>query len=185
MHSLRSWTRVALTFGGLLAAVAVVEAAEPGVTSQVERAASASVDEMQESTPTWLEEMRENVRSLAKLDDLAKKRTDGEGIPCVTNNLAAARSLVQVSEAAERQLDQAVSEGRLERARSEYRKLAVAIDKSRRRLAEGERCAFGEGLQAGKTRVMVEGGPGDGGETDALPEDVMEYRFDPVDASPF
>ena len=163
-------------------------AQDPGVSTSIERVSVAEPGEMLELAPQWLGEMKTNVEGMASLDQAAKKKTDGEGVPCVTNNLAAGRSLAQVSKLAVEAMQQAIEAGDLRRARFEYRKIAIGVKNSRGLLAESERCAFGQGIQDGKTKVnLVGGATGDQDDTRAVEEEIIDMAsaFDPPNSSPF
>ncbi len=161
-------------------------AQDPGVESSLERLAEASPDEMTSFARDAIMEMQGLVRSLAQIDEQIRKQDD-DGLLCVTNNLAAARSLLQVSEAASRAMADANATGQSDRAHFEVRKIAIALKQARLLFAEGERCAYGEGVMDGKTRIQLEGSPtsSDSDETERNEDDVLSYGFDPPDASPF
>lgn len=161
-------------------------AQDPGADSDFERAATASPDEMKSFAKDAILEMQAIVRALAQVDEDVRRKTEG-GLLCVTNNLASARTLLQVSEAANKALDQALREGQRERAGYEVRKIAIALKKARLLQAEGERCAYGEGVIDGKSRSQVEGNQTspDSDETADVPDDALGYGFDPPNASPF
>jgi hypothetical protein len=175
---------------GVIASLAVAGAAsadDPPVEGEIERVSSATEAEMITFAASATSEMRGTVKSLARMDDQVRSGADGEGLPCVTNNLAAARSLLQVSEGAQKAMARALELGERPRAEHEYRKIAIALKKVRGLYAEGERCAYGEGVSDGKTRVRIEGEPvdADQDETASVPDDVLDYGFDPPNASPF
>jgi hypothetical protein len=166
--------------------LSVAVAQDVSVVTSIEQATTADPSEMVENTPDWVDEMRRNVAALVALDDKVKKKTSGEGLPCVTNNLAAARSLVDMSDVARSAMSTALDAGPVNRARFEYRKVAIALLKSRGLVADSERCVFGQGLEAGKTKVnLVGGASGTQGDTEGVLSDMMSFGFDPPNASPF
>jgi len=87
-----------------------------------------------------LVEMRDAVRSIVRLADVARREGDTESMACVTSRLTTERALLNVAEASEINLKAALAEGRAERADSEFRKVAVALSTGRIALAEAERC---------------------------------------------
>jgi hypothetical protein len=175
------WVGVAL-----VALLGVASAQDVGVETSIERAAVAEPAEMTEMTPKWLDELKANVAALASLDEAAKKKSGTESLPCITNNLSAARSLLQVSGEAGVALKDALSTGGVERARFEFRKIAIALKKSRSLVAESERCAFGEGIEDGRSQTdLVADAGGSGDDTKGVEDDVMDFGFDPPNASPF
>lgn len=163
----------------------VASAQDVSVETSMEQAAMADPSEMKANTPQWVAEMNRNVVELRALDERVKKKTGGDGLPCVTNSLAAAESLVQMSEQAQGLLQSALDSGAIKRARFEYGKLATALTRSRGLVADSERCVFGEGLEDGKTKVnLVGGSSGSQDDTEGVLSDIMSFGFDPANASP-
>lgn len=160
-------------------------AQDPGVSSEIERTATATPEEMLAYADDANDDIREVVKRLAKLDEAVRREGDEGGMSCVSNSLVAAGVLLQVSEAAESSLQNSLSIGQRERAEHEFRKIAIALKKAHQLEAEGERCALGEGVQDGKTRVKVDGPSGTVDDTRAAANDVLDMGFDPPDASPF
>lgn len=169
-----------------LVAFGAAVADDVGIETSIERAVTATPEEMSSATPAFLAELKATVAALAALDAAAAKKSAGESLPCVTNNLSTARSLLGVSETASNDMATAIAASVLDRARFEYRKIAISVKKSRSLLAESERCAFGEGFQEGKSRTdLVASAVGTSNETSGVPDDVLDYGFDPPNASPF
>jgi hypothetical protein len=161
-------------------------AQDPGVEAAVEVTATASRDDIETNAPKWVEEMREKLRGLERLDEAARRGRNGESLECITTNLTASRSLLSTSEAALKTIEGALSRGEMERASFEYRKIAIAVKKSREKYEEGARCAEGEGVRDGKTRREITGEPANpDDDTRGLPNDIVDWGFDPPDASPF
>ena len=184
---MRSWLRVIcaslLLAGGLVASPAMAQ--ETGITGDIERYASSSPQEKIDYAATSNEEIREIIKAVAKMVEDARRENAVEQLQCVNSKLIAIRSLQQVSEAAESAMNTALGEGNVERADHEFRKIAVALSKSRALRAEAERCGLDSGMESGDTIIDVEGG--DDAEVDELREDVFEgdIDFDPPEASPF
>ena len=169
--------------GGLALASA---ADSGGVELTIERTLEATPDEITANAPRWVQEITEAVKSLKRLDEAARRGRGGQGLECVSENLKAAESMSQVSDAALKTIEGALASGDQARASFEYRKIAIAVKRARTLTEEAERCALGEGIRDGVTRRKVTGSPGSSvDETVGLPNDIVEYGFDPPDASPF
>jgi hypothetical protein len=161
-------------------------AQETGVSGQLERSSSTSPQEKLQYAASSNAEMREAVKSVSKLLEAARRESNVERLQCLTNRLTAIRALVQVSEAAEVAMKDALNTGQAERADHEFRKIAVALTKTRQLLAEAERCMDDSGLKSGDTILQVEGGVTDEGDDTAdVPVDVLDLGYDPPEASPF
>lgn len=184
-RSLRAGGLALVLFAGVGVA-AVGQAEDPGVEVTIERTLDASVTDIQANAPRWVEELRESVKALTRLDEAARRGRGGSGLECVTTNLEAAKSLEQVAGAALTTIETAIAEGDQARASFEYRKIAIAVKRGRDLQAEGERCALGEGVRDGQTRRELTGAPSDVvDETRGMKDDIVEWAFDPPDASPF
>ena len=172
-----------------LGAVPRLAFAQEGVASELERTASTTPQEKVQYASTANQEMRDAVKHVTKLLDGARRESDVEGLQCLTNRLTSIRALLQVSEGAELAMKDALGSGEAEKANHEFRKIAVALSKSRQLMAEAERCAAQDTtLASGDSSIRVEGGivgvdPSE--DTGGLDIDVFEIGFDPPDASPF
>lgn len=157
---------------------------DSGVSSELSRVATATAEEMEEYAADATQESRAIVRDLARLADSGKGDSD-----CVSNSLTAARALLQVADGAVVDLSEALETGERGRAELEFRKIAIALKKSRELQAEGERCGLGEASSDGKTRITVdsEDDTADTGSSDTDPvfDDPLDFGFDPPNASPF
>ncbi len=100
--------------------------------------------------------MRNAVKAVSKMLEGARRESNVEHLQCLTNRLTAIRALVQVSETAEVAMKDALSAGESERADHEFRKIAVALTKTRQLLAEAERCMDDPDLRSGDTKLKVE-----------------------------
>lgn len=183
---------------GSLAALAMLLVASAGwaerataqddrVTLSVERMLDAAPEDMLRETPGWVAEIDAVVVELESLEASTRKgRGDTTGLPCVMSDLGAARSLQGQAQAAQETMVQSISAGTNQRASFEFRKVFVALEGARTLLANSTSCVEGGGLQVGLTRRQVssEGG-GAGAEMEPLPDDIVDFAFDPFDASPF
>jgi hypothetical protein len=95
---------------------------------------------------------------VGKLKEIAEKDGDPDKIQCVRNKEASIRALVDVSKRANTALKSALQSNESELAEHEFRKVAVAVSKTRQFLAEAKACVGGGGSVAGNTDVEVTGG---------------------------
>jgi hypothetical protein len=162
--------------------------AQDGVGSQLERTDTSTPQEKLEYATSANNEMRDAVKLVSKMLESARRESDVEGLQCLTNRLTSIRALLQVSESAELTMKDALGTGQGEKADHEYRKMAVALNKSRQLMAEAERCASSDNnLTSGDSVIRVEGGLGGSSEDDtaALVFDDFDTGMDPEEVSPF
>jgi hypothetical protein len=162
-------------------------AADRGVSSELERTAATSPEEQIAYAASAIDEISDVVASLENSKEAIKgEGGDEEAEQCIRNALMAARFLSEAAGKAEGAIGAAISEGSKERADFELRKIAVALDKARQIQAEGQLCASTSGSQDGQTTVDWEGEmEGFDDETRPVPEDVLDFGFDPPNVSPF
>ena len=144
-----------LCFLALLAATPAL-AQDPGgdptgVSSELERTATTSPQEKIAYAETSNQEIRDAEKQVSRYLDQARKDGDAEAIECLVNRQTSVRALLQVSEQAEISMKDAIASGDDERANHEFRKIAVAVSKTRMLLAEAQRCASDQQLQPGST----------------------------------
>ena len=168
-----------------------------GISSELERTASTTPAQKIDYAAASTTEIEEALGRVDRLvEDLQEDPTNGN-LECVTVRQASIRALLSVSNTAENQMKQALGilaggddpdqkERAVDKADHEFRKIAVAVSKTRMLLAEAQRCVGGEALADGEVSVDVlidddmsgaEDEPSDIGQTDV--------GFDPPDASPF
>jgi hypothetical protein len=111
-----------------------------------------------------------------------------ETVPeCVTERLALLRSLVEVTNIANTNMNRWIVENNTVRADSEFRKIAIGLSEARTMLAEAERCASG-GEKVDDSSIIeftYDGVTSDGDET--MEEDSFEFDvgMDPPQSSPY
>lgn len=76
---------------------------------------------------------------------------------CLNKKLAAVRALIQVSEAAQKAMTEALAEADDDRADYEFRKIGVARDKARQFRSEADVCVGDEGQPETRTSVEYKG----------------------------
>lgn len=161
-------------------------AQETGVVGEIERTASTTPQEKVEYATQTNEEIRTSIQSITELVETARRDNNAERLQCLNTRLSAIRALVQVSEAAEVAMREAIVAGRIERADHEFRKIAVARTKTRQLQAEADRCVDDSGPVVGETVVAVDGDDvGADEDMSAVPYDPFDLGFDPPEASPF
>jgi len=157
------------------------------VSMSVERMLDATPEDMLRQAPGWVAEINTIVAELESLEASARRgRGDSAGLPCLVSDLDAARQLQGAAKTASEAMTEAIGVGSTPRASFEFRKIYVALEAARALQGSARECLEGGGLQAGKTRRDVASqGAGVGSELEPVPDDVMDFAFDPFDASPF
>ncbi len=175
------------TFALLFGAIGTAFAQDPsGISSELERTATTTPAEKVAYAESSNNEISDAVATITTLLDSAKKDADVEALQCLTSRLASARALQQVSEGAETAMKDAISKGETDRADHEFRKIAVAVSKTRSLLAEAQQCTADQATEDGITNVTFfidEDVELD--EENALDIDDIDIGFDPPDVSPF
>jgi hypothetical protein len=101
-----------------------------------------------------------------------------EQIECLTRKLTPLRALLEVSRQASNAMKQSLASNDGVHADQEFRKVAVALTKSREFLAEAQACAGDAGVERGETTATVT----DGGDNLVTDEDVpptVEVPYQP------
>ena len=157
----------------------------PGL--QAEDATQTSPSEKLSFAQSALDEMSESLETVTSLYESAKERdNDAELLQCVLMKQASIKALLDVSLRSNESMQEALASGANERAEHEFRKIAVALSKSRQFLAEAEACAGQGSVVAGDTQleVLTTQGISDADETDSTDEDVT-VGTDPPSSSQF
>jgi hypothetical protein len=163
--------------------VSLALAQETGVVGELERLSSTSTAEKQTYVEEGLAEMTAGVKTATDLLEKARKDGDAEGVQCVLSRLTAMRALLDISGQAATSMNSALAENEPEMADHEFRKIAVARNKSAELLAEAERCTD-KNPADGQAMVDVTGG--EEGDDDFLdPFGDITFEYTPDDISPF
>lgn len=137
-----------------------------------------------------LDELREAAKAVRGRVEKAKSDGDAEVMLCLGTRFTSIRAMVQVSEAAEVELRQAISQNDPERAAHEFRKVSVSRTKVQQLVGEAERCAAPGGLRQGESSTVwtedsaLTGEAGSDTQESAL-IDPMDLGYDPPQGSPF
>ena len=139
-----------IVIGLLLSGAARAASGDGGAfTSELERVSGASPQEKVEYVQTSVQEIDS---SFAEIDDMlqsAKDANDNKVVQCVTSRHVAVKALQSVTQQAERDMVGAIAAGNVDRADHEFRKVAVALQRTRMLHAEAERCVGGQELADG------------------------------------
>lgn len=149
-------TLVSLVTAMVLVLSAPAAAQDPvGLTSELERTASATPQEKQAYAVAAKAEIADAAKQIARMLEAAKKDGDATAIQCITSRLTAVRALQTVCDNAEAAMITALSSGVLEKADHEFRRIAVALTKTRSLLAEAQRCSVDQAVASGDTVISV------------------------------
>ena len=170
----------------LMALSMPAQAQDPtGVSSELERTASTSPQEKITYAENSNAEIREGEKQISRLLEQARKDGDTEAIECLINRLTSVRALLQVSEGAESAMRSAITAGEEEKANHEFRKIAVAVSKTRMLLAEAQRCAADQDLESGTTVVEWFDQLSEGDPFEEVEINDFDISIDPPQVSPF
>jgi hypothetical protein len=157
---------------------------DPTTASDLEMAASSTPQDKIAYAESANAEINEAVRQINRLLEQARKESDADAIECLISRFTSVRALLQVSQSAEISMKNSIAAAEEEKANHEYRKIAVAVSKSRMLLAEAQRCASEDQLESGTTLVDFTTVLGEGGDT--LPDvTITTTNLEPPPVSPF
>jgi hypothetical protein len=155
----------------------------PGLMGELERVASTTPEEKVKYASDGLAEMSNDVRAVTKMLEAARKEPDSaKKVQCLANILTSMRALLAVSQKADVAMQKDLATGALELADHEFRKIAVALSRTRNLMFEAERCTASPESQSGRTDVTVEG---DEGDEDDLIGEAIDIDVNLPDISPF
>lgn len=130
-------------------------------------------------------EMRDAVKEVVKLLEIAEREKEDPRIQCLSKKLTTMRALLEVSESANASLVDAVKAGDLERAGHEFRKLRIALGKVRQFRSEADTCGGGTTGQEGSTDVQVLGSELEFEDSEDFGPEFDENLWQPPDVSQF
>ena len=139
----------------LATAAAPAWAATPGVAGELEQSTTTSPKEKVDFTRGAIEEITGAVKTVEKLLEQAQKEKNSEHIECLTRKLTPLRALQEVSKVSNTTMQQALANNDAVHADQEFRKVAVALTKSRDFLSEAQGCVGDTGAQRGDASVAV------------------------------
>jgi hypothetical protein len=157
-----------------------------GVSSELERTASTSTEEKTAYASVSNAEISEAEKAVAKSLETARKGGDAQVIECVLSRLTAIRALQSVSQNAEGAMKTAIAAGEEEKANHEYRKIAVALAKTRQLRGEANQCDSTNGEGGGSTIVDWQSFlDNNDGVFDDWDLDELDIVVEPPQVSPF
>lgn len=160
---------------------------DDGIRAQLEQSGSTTTDEKREFATDAQQEMDRAVKKLAGSMEDAEKEREAVRLNCLSKKLSSARTLSEVANSAQEAMDAAIAQNDLDKAEHEFRKIAVALQKTREFAAEGEACVGDAGTSPGITSVDVsQGNLDDVDDTEPLDDGSTGLLgIDPPDTSPF
>jgi hypothetical protein len=180
MAYIRSFRRFFLGCALSLLAVGSVQA-----LAQEGEGASESPAELRAEAQSALAEIQSFVEVMASdLGDAESDRATAR-LECLTGKLSSTRTLNEVSQVANEEMEAALQAGEVERARHEFRKIGVALERSRQYSAEAQNCLGERGASTGVTQVDIVGLGDDRDDTEPLDDGSGALGVDPPDATPF
>lgn len=147
--------------------------------------AQISPQQMIDAAAGHLKQMKEMLKRVLELQEIAKRQKDIVRLNCVNDKLLQIRQLVSIAEEANTNLGIAIARGDEEGRYSEFVRMSVARDQAAVLTAEAEQC-IGEGdlTYLGPTEVNVEGGDEPDDPTQPDEPQFPDVTLPPV-ASPF
>ena len=157
-----------------------------GIASELERTASTSPEEKVAYASASNEEIDDALAQTSKVLETAKREGDAAEIQCVTIRHASIKALQSVSQRAAVDMKTALVDGASDKANHEFRKIAVAVSKTRMLLAEAQQCLSGQIDASGSTETVVTIDDDVSiSDEDPLRIDETDLGFDPPDVSPY
>ena len=173
----------------LLSAMVPLANAQDGVRSEIERSANTSDAEKIEYAQTAQAEIGDALKQINKMLEAARREGDADKIQCLTSRHTSVRALQVVTDGATTSMEAAIANGESEKADHEFRKLAVALGKTRMLAAEAQQCDSGSSVQPGETLIELLSELVSDDELtdllDLLELDQLDFGMDPPDVSPF
>ncbi len=167
---------------------------EPDVTLPGEKAVDLSPREMSSRADEIIKEMETTHRRVLELQASAKQSKDVIKLNCVNEDLLAVKQLLNIADAAENELDEAIARGDRDEQRHQFGQITIAGEKSAESRDDAQKC-IGEELNfVGKNEVTVTGpavrnDPTKDGDLGSVsgedPFDTNVPLEDPAFASPF
>ena len=162
----------------------------PSMASEIERTAGMTDAEKRVYASSAGLEIGEALKQVSRLLDGARKDSDADKVMCLTSRITSMRALGSVTDAASRVLGESIDRGDEDRAAHEFRKIAVALSKTRVLMAESIQCDQGQKVQPGETLVDLLSGLVSDEELESILEqaalDGLDVGvYDPPEVSPF
>jgi hypothetical protein len=128
----------------------------PDVEVPMQKRAEISVGEMQQQTASYLKKMREVLKHIVELQEVARKNKDVIRLNCVNDKLLQVKQLLNIADVANTNLEEALARNDEEGRYHEFGRITIAYQQVQVLNAEAETCV-GEDLSfLGPTQVTVE-----------------------------
>ena len=137
----------------LLLSTAALAAEPSGTASEIERTIAMSPQERIAYAEGALEELEQTAITLDEMLAKARGSSDDAAVEYLISKVAAIKALNKVAQAALPKLVQAVDDGNEDMIDHEFRKIAVAISRSRQLLAEAQRQGADQAMESGNTSL--------------------------------
>ena len=148
-----------------------------GIKSVLEQAGTATPEQMKKFAADSLKTVEANRDKVKSLADQAEKSGKAGQSSCLQPKVATSRTMVQVTQLAQGNLAAALSANDLDKARHEYRKIAVSASNSEAIAAEAEQCTESDSGRGGRESRTITGVVGDASDTEDLRE-LLEFYVD-------
>ena len=132
----------------------------PGIVGELEQSSTTSPKEKVAFSEAAVVEIGGAVKTVEKLLEEAQKEKNVEQVECLTRKLTPLHALLEVSRQSNTTMQQALSVSDTVHADQEFRKVAVALTKSRDFLAEAQACVGDTGVKRGAAAVTLAEGEG-------------------------
>jgi uncharacterized coiled-coil protein SlyX len=124
----------------LLGAAPTAWAASPGVVGELEQASSTSPKEKTAFADAAMQEINAAIKEVEALLERANRDKNQDHIECLTRKLTPMKSMRDVTAQSNTAMRQALASNNIDHADQEFRKIAVALAKTREFLAEAKSC---------------------------------------------
>jgi hypothetical protein len=129
----------------------------PDVTLPGEKAVDVSPREMSSRADQIIKEMESTHRAVLEMQAAAKQSKDVIKLNCVNEDLLAVKQLLNIADAAQNELDEAIARGDRDEQRHQFGQITIAGEKSAESRDDAQKC-IGEELNfVGKNNVTVTG----------------------------
>ncbi len=144
-----------------------------GISSELDRAATTSPEEKIAYSEASNAEIAQAIRTVEKLRESSEREgASTDTLQCINSRLASMKILATVARESDLRMREALSAGEMPRADLEFRKIAIAVGKTRGLLAEAYTCTGEETVESGTLSL------------DVSEPDPFEDPFENFDADP-
>jgi len=127
----------------------------PGISGELEQSTTTSPKEKVDFADSAVGEIDAAVKTVERLVEQARKDKNVDQVDCLTRKITPMRALQEVSQQSSNAMRQFLAGNDSVHAEQEYRKVAVALTKTREFLAEAQACVGESGAQRGVSSSSV------------------------------